>query len=417
MKQANFAARACVFGLCCYLVSCRVWAEEGATLAGVDVKLSGFATFGLTKSTSPDAEFVRDLSQPGGSRNTWSHAVDSLFGVQTNFQLSDSLQGVGQVVWRHRYDGSWRPVVNSAFLNYDWSPNISVRLGRFGTEFYMLADSRLVGFSFTPVRPPTDYFAPLPFYYIDGADISLTIPMDSNQLKFKVFYGGNNEKIPVGDQVWRNSGNRLLGFYADFQRGPWQIRATYAQIRFAHDFPLQELVAPLRATGSSSALAAADSLSIAGRRANYYSGGIVYDDGPLQSQLMLGHTARGGALFESATAYYGLLAYRLAQATPFVGYSRAYSAHKEASFDATSTVGPAMNAALNGGVKALMRGSHVDQRSIFIGARFNFRPTMAVKAQLDHITGEPDSLAFVQKETARWNGRTNVISLTLDMTF
>jgi hypothetical protein len=43
--------------------------------------LRGFGTLGMVRSSSNQAEFIRDLSQPGGSAGRWTAKTDSLVGA------------------------------------------------------------------------------------------------------------------------------------------------------------------------------------------------------------------------------------------------------------------------------------------------------------------------------------------------
>ena len=90
---------------------------------------------------SDSVQFVRDLSAPDGLNRDWSGKLDSLLGLQANIQLSEQSEGVMQVVSRYRHDGTYTPEITWAFLRHDVSPQLSLRAGRLGTEFYMLAPS------------------------------------------------------------------------------------------------------------------------------------------------------------------------------------------------------------------------------------------------------------------------------------
>ena len=50
------------------------------------LELRGFGTLGLARSSSNQADYLRDLSQPDGSRGQWSSNLDSLLGFQANLQ-------------------------------------------------------------------------------------------------------------------------------------------------------------------------------------------------------------------------------------------------------------------------------------------------------------------------------------------
>lgn len=65
----------------------------------------------------------------------------------------------------------------------------------------------------------------------------------------------------------------------------------------------------------------------------------------------------------------------------------------------------------------MLAESGMDQHTYTLGVRWDFRRDMALKAQLDMIRGEPDSLYTFRNEAPGWNGRSNVVTLTLDFVF
>ncbi|MDP2108564.1 MAG: hypothetical protein Q8J67_05885, partial [Rhodocyclaceae bacterium] len=83
------------------------------------VTVRGFGTLGVARSSSDQAEFARDFSQPGGLKGgQWSGRIDSLLGVQANWRATPELEFVGQLVSRYRYDESRVPQVEWAFAKW-----------------------------------------------------------------------------------------------------------------------------------------------------------------------------------------------------------------------------------------------------------------------------------------------------------
>lgn len=369
-------------------------------------RVSGFGTLGAVRTSSDDAQFVRDLYAPAGATRQWTGKVDSLLGVQANYQFSERLSGVVQAVSRYRYDRSFAPEVSWAFVKYSPNSQLDLRFGRVGTDFFMLSDSRLVGYGYLTVRPPGDYFWHLPFYSIDGADATLTLPVGEGALRLKAFSGASHERLAVGDAVWKLDGAQMSGAYAEYLAGPWQLRASYAGIRFRSDLPVRRLLAPY--DGLIDMNAAERFLALDGTRTDYYSLGAVYDDGPWQAQLMLNRIEQGNQAFQDSTSAYALLGYRIGSVTPFAGYSRAHSRPRPA------PPGNPLDAVVIGRV---MADSHVDQHTTTLGVRWDVAPDVALKFQVDAIRGSATSIFPFRRENADWNGRVNVVSTTLDFIF
>lgn len=361
----------------------------------------GFGTLGAVRTTTDDVEFVRDLSQARGATDEWTAKTDSVLGLQADWQATPQWLVAVQAISRYDQHRSFKPQLAWAFVKYDPTPNLSLRAGRLGTEFFMMADSRWVGYSFLTVRPPGDYFWYLPFYSIHGGDVALTLPLGEGIVRGKAFYGLSRGSIPLGDEQWNIRNSPMAGGYLEYQSGHWQVRGSYANIRFEHDLPVATVMAKKGLTLSA---ADADYLRARGTRTHYYSFGVVYDRGPVQAQLMLNHIEQGSHALESSDAAYFLFGYRLADWTPYLGYSTVRSHRRGRSASAV--------------VNYVMEDSHSDQDTVFAGVRWDFARNVALKAQWDGVRGSAASLfPYRRDDRANWDGRMSVFSMSLDFVF
>lgn len=370
-----------------------LWLGAGPVCAENDFVVRGFGTVGMARTTTDDVEFVRDLSQARGIDSNWSAAIDSVFGLQANWQLNPELEVVAQGISRYNNQRNFKPDLAWAYVKYDPTPALSLRAGRLGTEFFMQADSRWVGYSFLTVRPIGDYFWYLPFYSIHGADAALTQSFGDAVVRGKVFYGHSTGQIPLASQQWDINDSPMLGSYLELQHGAWHVRGSYANIRFTQDLPLFG-IRP----------AEANFLSTKGQRTHYYSLGAIYEPGPWQLQLMLNHIKQGSKALESSNGGYALLGYRIGRLTPYLGYSWIRSKPRTESLDVVTSF--------------VMSDSHSDQRTRILGARWDVAKDMALKIQWDGIRGDASSLfPYRMDNRARWDGGMDVFSATLDFIF
>lgn len=384
-------------------------AEDDNTPA---LTLHYFGTAGLSYLPSGQADFVRNLSQPNGPKGgQWSGQLDSLVGAQANFQINEQFEVIAQAVSQHRYDDSYIPELTWAFAKYLPRPDIELRGGRLGTDFYMRADSRLVGYSYLTVRPSVDYYGGLPFQYIDGLDGAFTIALGDGLLRAKAFGGYSPEKVPFGVGQWDLNKSLMLGGNLDYHLGNWQFRLSYAQIRYTHDLPLDyaALITTLRATPLPEAQAAADAITIQGTTSRHYSAGIVYEEGPLQVQLMVSGFKHQSAFFQDGVAGYFLTGYRVGDVTPYAGLS--WSRNDPAALNTTGI------AALDAAVTGAINETHTDQRTYTLGLRWDFYSGMDIKVQWDAIRGTPDSKFLYRWEQPDWTGQAHVLSAVVDFAF
>lgn len=386
-------------------------AGESLGLDMPGISLQGFGTLGMARSDDDNIEFVRDLSQPHGAGKQWSGKVDSLLGLQANVNFSPSTEGVVQVVSRYHADGSYRPELTWAFLRHDFSSDFSLRAGRLGTELYMLGDSRLVGYSNISLRPPPDFYGSLVFSYFDGIDFSATQPLTGGLLKAKLFAGRSPEKSPFyRDILWDLRGSGVVGAYLDYQHGPWQVRLSHARVRFENEAPIDEL---LQATGDPLSgrpyLALVPEMAMAGQLAHFNSVGLVFDQGPLNVQLMLNQIKHDSAAYADSTAAYLLGAYRLGAVTSYAGVSRSFSDV----VPLPTSVAPGVDAL----TQSLVSQSYTDQHTYTLGARWDLQKNMALKAQVDWVRGTPASVFLFKDPQPGWDGKMTVFSLVLDFVF
>lgn len=389
---------------------------SGSALATVTdevsaVSLRGFGTLGVARSSSDQAEFARDFSQPKGIKGgQWSGRIDSVLGLQANWRATPELELVGQLVSRYRYNESRNPEVEWAFAKWEPDPRVALRAGRIGADFMMLADSRLVGYSYLPVRPSPDFFGPLFFSHFDGADASLTLPLGNGLVRGKLFAGAASEKTAINTGIWDTSGSPVRGLVFDYLTGPWQLRASTSQLRFSHDMKFAPLPDLLRAAG---AVTAADALTIAGTTSRYHTLGVVYDAGPLQVQAMLNQIRHAAGFLHNSRAGYLLAGYRVGTVTPYAGVSWWKSTLKPYS---TGLADPAF-ADLNRAYGFIMATSVADQTTYTLGTRWDVHSNVALKLQWDAVRGSAASRLPVVNSQPGWNGRTNVISAVVDFIF
>lgn len=384
-----------------------------------EFSLRGFGTVGISRSSSPHAGYVRDLSQPRGIRGgEWSGRVDNVLGLQANWQATSQLEFVGQAVSRYRYDRSRDPEVMWAFARWEPDARFGFRLGRIGADFMMAADSRLVGYSSLPAHPSHDFFGPLFFSHLDGADVTVRWPVADGVLRGNVFSGTTREKTSGTPGIWDTSGSPVGGWVVDYFTGPWQLRANRAHIRFSHDIKLSPLPDLLRtagtATGVSAAFEAADALGTRGTTSRFDSLGVIYDEGPLQVQGMLNRIHHESGVFQNSHAGYVLAGYRIGTITPYAGFSRWKSRYKPYT---TGLPEAGAFAGLNQTFASLMRASGVDQKTYTVGVRWDVLPQAALKLQWDAIRGKDGSVFAFTPVDADWNGRTDVLSVVLDFIF
>lgn len=381
--------------------------SQGADEVPKVVSIRGFGTLGYATSTNNKAEFVRDLSQKDGVADSGGWHVDSMLGMQANFRATQALELVVQGVSHQRYDGSFRPELTWAFVKYELTPRVAVRVGRIGTEFLMESDSRMVGYAYLPVRPSVNFYGGVPINYGDGADLQVRMPLGEGILSGGLYMGQAREKLPTYDV----SGSSIQTLSLGYEWDAWKWRYTRANSKLHHDVPQLDLLRNnLAAAGAT---AAANALAVAGTTSNYDSLGMAYDDGRWQAWVAFNWVVHTALINENSKGVNLMLARRVGTLSPYIGYSSVRSASK--SFDSELT-GPRASELKLGIASALTKG-HNDQHTTSLGVRWDFMRNMDLKFQVNTVRGDPSSTPLYRNIQAGWDGNTTVYSVAMDFVF
>lgn len=381
--------------------------ESSSEHEGSPFSISGFGTAGLARSTNSRSELLRSIAPPKGISDQWSARNDSALGMQLSYRFNEQFDAAVQAVSHYRDDGSFRPNMTWAFLKYDISPRLSLRLGRIGTEFLMQADSRLVGYSYLPVRPAIEFYGIIPINFGDGIDARIRWPLGDGILRLEAFGGIAEEDL----SRYKFKGTRILKGSLGYDIGSWQFRYINTQTILANNI---EALAPLSGTltlfGASDA---ARRMEFKGTVSTYQSLAVAYDDGEWQLQGGVNSVRHEATLLQNSRASYLLAGRRLGSVTPYVSYSQAKSSAK--SLDAGL---PNMFfAEINNGVAEALKMSQVDSRTASLGVRWDLRRNMDLKAQVDFVrAGKASNLLFTNADPDS-NTKATVFSLSLDFIF
>ncbi|HWQ08644.1 MAG TPA: hypothetical protein VN436_06050 [Holophaga sp.] len=389
------------------------------------LKVGGFGTLGLVWNDTDQAEFARDTAQPDGVKRDIKGQVDSRLGVQVDGRLADNLRATLQVVSKYRYDGSYRPDVTWAFAGWNPRPEVEFRAGRLGIESFMNADSRDVGYSYLWVRPPVECFGIIPITRMNGVDLTGTFPMGTNAtLRLKGFYGSvAQEQVPLeGYPDLDLAGDRILGVIAEAQSLSWRWRLAYARFKIRRGFssPIGDVPAYLdtfaNLLGDPRLRETASAADFKGATLQWYSLGCAYENGPFQVQAMLNHLDSDRLSIPPSWAGFASLGYRVGHLVPYVIWSRITSKRETPYVGDLPTVMLPDASELAWAVQQLADANVCDQSTVSAGLRWDFASSADFKIQVDRVRAKvPGSLW--QHVQAGWDGRTTVVTATVDFTF
>ncbi len=343
----------------------------GARAGSFDYSFNAFGTLGVVHSSEDQADFVTNLRQPAGAGFTreWSATPDSKIGAQLTATFWDRLRAMAQAISQYQADGSYRPKVEWANLQYRVTPDADLRVGRIALPTFLYSDTVNVGYALPYVRVPLEVVLHRSAASNDGVDGEYRFHIGGATTAVHAFIGQFNSDVPSGYY----KSHRLRGLATTVEDDALTLHLSYQTLHY-----------------------------------DYAQGGIVYNVDDYQSMLSVGASYDPGGWYilgegyRSADATLGLHyggylfgGYRFNQFTAYLGFARAYN-------DATGNP----NA-----------GSNVDQRTDSLGVRWDFARHFDAKFQFDRMVlhgglGSP----FLNQQPA-FNTRNTVHVLSLAMDF
>ena len=189
--------------------------------------LSGFGTAGVTYSDERKADFTSNFlkAKGAGFSRRWSADVDSRIGMQLTANFTPELSGVVQVISELRYDNTYLPIVEWANLKYQFTPDLSVRIGRIALPTFLAADYRKLGYALPWARTPGEVYSLVPITNSDGVDFSYRTRMGEWKNSFRAALGKTDIKYNAGEAKARS----IRGLSDTIEYGDASVRLSYVQ--------------------------------------------------------------------------------------------------------------------------------------------------------------------------------------------
>lgn len=380
------------------------------------LSFSGFGTLGVVHSSERNADFTSTTFKPHGAGYTraWSAEVDSLIAAQVTANLTSRITAVVQVISEQNYDGTFRPHVEWANFKYRFTPDFSMRVGRTVLPFFMVADSRKIGYANPWVRPPVEMYGLVPLSSNDGIDATLRTQLGGGINTITVTAGQSSTRLPAVTAEARE----LVAVVNTFEHGSVTARVNYGRARLTVP-ESSALFDGFRQFGPQG-MAIVDKYLIHRREVSFMGVAASYDPGAWFV------TAEWSALnappaVGKKSAWYVSGGHRFGKLTPYATYGQARADNlSDPGLDLSNlppqAVAPANE--LNYVLNNLLFAKPV-QKTISIGVRWDFIRNTALKLQLDHTrvgSGSTGTLNNLQPGF-RPGGKFNVLSATMDFVF
>ncbi len=380
--------------------------------------LDGFGTFGLVHSSEREADFVGDLLQRHGAGHSasWSAEVDSRLGLQLSAQFSPRVAAVVQVISEQRHDGGFTPKLEWANLKFEIASDFELRVGRTVLATFLASDHRKVGFANPWVRPPVELYGLVPVTNSDGVDVQYRRQLGRFAHTLQAHYGQSNATLVDGSSV---EAEGSYGFSDLVEFGNATLRVSYQQTDLTLE-TFDALFGAFRQFGPEG-IALAERYEVDGTLFRFFGVAGAYDPGDWFVMAEWGK-ADTRAVIGSTSSWYGTIGYRWSQLTPYLTLSRSSpdSALSDPGLTAANYPPELAGtiAGLNAGLNQIM-ASNPAQRTLGLGARWDFRSNAALKLQYDRIdlgAGSDGLLGNIQPGFEP-GGKLDVLSVSLDFVF
>lgn len=379
---------------------------------------NSFGTLGVAHSDEDQADFNRSAFLPSGAgaSGAWSAAVDSLLAGQVRAEFTPRVSGTVQVVSELRHDKSFSPHVEWAYLSFDATPELAVRVGRTSSPTFAFTDTRRLSYAQHWVRPPSEVYDLIPVTNNDGIDVVWkTRALGASHTLQGSFGRSEVMATPRGLPPVKSTSDHQFTLRYSIEHESLSAYLNYGRDRLSIEGfdGLMEAFASFGPQGR----AIADRYGTTRKKGEFYGIGGTYDPG---RWFVMGEWAklRNPSLVGTRTGAYLSTGVRVGRFTPYVTWSDV-TVNSERSTPGLDLgfvppdlvpVAAGLNAALNE-----VLASNTDFTTVAGGIRWDFARDLALKLQyevIDNSAGSWGPLTNVQPGLVP-GGRVRVFSATV----
>ena len=365
-------------------LSIPAWAVDLAP----DLQLHGFFTAGLAKLSGNQGQTYP--TNPGGTgtsiiESNVTSKYDSVAGLQLNYRLSDHIDMVlqtylaAQDLSQDSRLNQYAVKVNSAYIDYNFNDDWTVRGGRVPLAIYSYSDNLRVSEAYPWVRLPPEIYSKLGGFFAENglAVIYKHTFNDDWILRIQPFVGQenlNSFQIDQIKQLTASLSNDNLTLHLGSGMAFVNLgRPLVDSLRDTINHALVGL--NYSASDLSQYNATFATMQTHRLRATFSDAGLTYDDGCL---FVAGEMSalRISGYANDFNAGYASVGYHLGKWLPYIVYAH----YKDLNLDEINQI-PAPGNIIYGKV------ADVNQYSVSVGARYKIKNNVSLKLQADRVSG------------------------------
>ncbi len=392
--------------------------------------VNGFGTIALTSSDSDVLGFRRDFyTESPVFKKSVEFRTDSLIGAQFTIQPTDKIKSVFQFIVRDFSEPDMDSLLQYAYVDFEFYPDISFRLGRNPLDIFLLSDYKDVGFAYPWARPVFGIYSTLFYHAYEGAEFRYVRGTDHGLFSV-LAYVGICDELQISLEKYENISfdfDLLCGISLCYEHGPFSFLASYQRgtiENISHQFvQLSSLwnLFPTEVSSHSLISHIRDEVSLNSTTSDYVILGAVYDNGKWIIQSEASRFSFQKAFDLSYYSGYLSVGYRIKQFTPFVVFSKLYDSCNRIDIDGSMLSGlPPLQTKAFGMLQNILDDVDADQETLSVGLRWDLSTNCALKFQWNHNWIKKNQTTFWKRASyaPMDNDETvNVYSLSFDFFF
>lgn len=385
------------------------------------LEFSGFGTLAAYRGGSDGVGVKPDSRTPNASQGDWRSNGDTRLAGQLRWQVAEQLEAVVQVLAQDDIARRMRPRTEWAYLGWSPAPSWRFRLGRQTLPFFLVTETRNVGFAQTAVRPMNTLYSLNPGAAVDGLNLSWSGEALGGLVGIDLGGGKARVDLSIGS-VDINSTAVLVG---NWRRGDWLLRAGVSTYSLdLKNAGLSGLLKPPACANCAEVLGQRAGLSSDGRLTYV---GMVWQPGPWTVTAEATLRDSNSLLIANAAGWYVQASRRIGVWTPYVSFGQ--TTFREAPLG-LQAVPNAPDVAVQG-LRLLdtYLQNPFDRRIVQFGLRADLSEHWALKFQQDfwtatrdRSTGRLGELTYAAPPLSpprqnSWDGHASMSTISLDFVF
>lgn len=348
-----------------------------------NLQLHGYVTAGLAKlDNNQDTTYPNPLSSGTTViKSKITSDYDSVAGLQLNYTVNDQIDVATQFYVAATGDPDHNYVVRSnwAYIDYKFNDEWALRAGRFALASYLYSENLKVGAAYPWARLPSEIYSQLGGLYSEnGVAVLYRHAMDDWILRVQPSFGEeklNGYKINQIKQLSASLSNQNLTLHIGSALASADIDdATKAALTVGLDGALAGFGYSQTDIDQYNA-ALHSSVKFNNVRAAFSDMGFIFDDGRWFAAGELSELRFSGFVSDFNAGYISVGRY-VGKWLPYVLYGQ----YKSTNVDQANEIPTPGNT-------IYQTTARWSQRTVSIGARYQFKPNISLKLQADQVSG------------------------------